>query len=95
MRCREVERIDLLRVLIYPYWNVNAPSSMRLRRDYAVLIYPYWNVNVSPVGFYNDSVTVLIYPYWNVNIAASRPRNHVGNRFNLSILECKFFAFVR
>ena len=56
-----------VKVLIYPYWNVNIICVASHGRVDAVLIYPYWNVNKLPDGTPFIYDYVLIYPYWNVN----------------------------
>ena len=78
-----------MRVLIYPYWNVNGAR----RR-----------VRAAGSGGFNLSILecksqtaravatrcgVLIYPYWNVNFLDSCRYPVMYARFNLSILECK------
>ena len=57
----------------------------------AVLIYPYWNVNHDVSAIDTVQSSVLIYPYWNVNLMFRKPPTRLQVRFNLSILECKWF----
>ena len=78
-------------VLIYPYWNVNTYNPQGLRILPKVLIYPYWNVNKFTISADTPRTLVLIYPYWNVNHCTHLLRTQDILRFNLPILECKFF----
>ena len=59
--------IDIKRIKVEPYWNVNRYDCSGLMMKAYIKVEPYWNVNVSILieCFFCDSIKVE--PYWNVN----------------------------
>ena len=78
-------------VLISTYWNVNSFEYQPVTQPTSVLISTYWNVNKKTASYEEKVKSVLISTYWNVN-ALNIPWAELNeSRFNLNLLECKYF----
>ena len=78
-------------VLISTYWNVNRLDVIIPACTVTVLISTYWNVNSASGTVIIDTNGVLISTYWNVNVYSGNAFRGQCRRFNLNLLECKFF----
>ena len=59
--------IDIKRIKVEPYWNVNSFSNIYLLNSFKIKVEPYWNVNLNPGEVAIIEKTIKVEPYWNVN----------------------------